>query len=181
MAIALFGGSFDPPHSGHLGVIHEALKSLPIEKLIIVPAYVNPFKKGTHASATLRLKWLQTIFEGNEKVEVSDFEILKGCPVRTIETVRHYLKKDPDIYLIIGADNLEDLSKWHRFDELDSLVTWVIAKRDQQKIDTRYLTLDVNEPISSSRLRQSIEYEKLPKKVADEIALYYKETYAKTH
>lgn len=181
MAIALFGGSFDPPHSGHLAVVYEALRSLPIKKIVIVPAYVNPFKKGTHAPAALRLKWLQAIFEGNEKVEVSDFETHKGYPVRTIETVQYYLRKDPNIYLIVGADNLETLSKWYRFDELDGLVTWVIAKRDQLEIDTQYLTLDIDEPISSSRLRRSMEYEKLPKKVADEITTYYKETYAKTH
>ena len=63
MAIALFGGSFDPPHSGHITVIYEALKSLPIERVIVVPAYVNPFKSGTHAPASLRLQWLKTIFD----------------------------------------------------------------------------------------------------------------------
>jgi len=181
MAIALFGGSFDPPHSGHITVIYEALKSLPIARLIVVPAYVNPFKSGTHAPAALRLKWLKTIFDAEKQIEVSDFETLQGRPVKTIETVQYYRQIDPDIYLIIGADNLEMLSKWHQFDELDRLVTWVVATRDQQKIDPRFLTLDVSETVSSTQLRQMMKHEQLPKKVANEIATYYKEKYAKTH
>jgi len=181
MAIALFGGSFDPPHSGHITVIYEALRSLPIDRLIVVPAYVNPFKNGTHAPAALRLKWLQAIFEAEEHVDVSDFETAQGQPVRSIETVLHYRQKDPEIYLIIGADNLEFLSKWHRFDELDRLVTWVVATRDQQQIDPHFLTLDVSEAVSSTQLRQTIQHELLPKKVANEIAIYYKEKHAATH
>jgi len=181
MAIALFGGSFDPPHSGHITVIYEALRSLPIERLIVVPAYVNPFKSGTHAPAALRLKWLKTIFDTEKNIEVSDFETAQGHPVRTIETVRHYLKEDPDIYLIIGADNLETLSKWHQFDELDRLVTWVVATRDQQKIDPHFQTLDVSEAVSSTQLRQTMKHEQLPKKVVNEIAIYYKEKHAATH
>jgi len=181
MAIALFGGSFDPPHSGHVTVIFEALKSLAIDRLIVVPAYVNPFKSGTHAPAALRLKWLKTIFDAEKNIEVSDFEVVQGRSVRTIETVQHYLKEDQVIYLIIGADNLETLSKWHQFDELDRLVKWVVATRDHQKIDPHFLTLNVSEAVSSTQLRQTMKQELLPKKVANEIAIYYKEKYAKTH
>ncbi len=181
MAIALFGGSFDPPHAGHLAVVNEALKKLLIERLIIVPAYVNPFKSGTHAPAYLRLEWLKRIFADEIRIEVSDFEVSQGQSVPTIKTVQHYRKKYDQIYLIIGADNLDSLSKWYRFDELDRLVTWVVATRDEQKVDAHFLTLNVKEPISSTTLRQKMQPDLLPKKVADEIARYYKEYHAKTH
>ncbi len=181
MAIALFGGSFDPPHSGHITVIYEALKSLPIEKLIVVPAYVNPFKNGTHAPAALRLKWLQAIFENEKHIGVSAFETMQGRPVKTIETVQHYREEDSQIYFIIGADNLKTLSKWYKFSELDRLVTWVVATRDQQIIDSHFITLNISESVSSTQLRQAMQYDQLPKKVANEIAIYYKENHATTH
>ena len=181
MAIALFGGSFDPPHTGHLAVVNEALKMLPIERLVIVPAYVNPFKSGTHAPAKLRLEWLRRIFADETHIEVSDYEIAQGQSVPTIKTVQHYRKKYDRIYLIIGADNLATLSKWYRFDELDPLVTWVVATRDEQKVDEHFLTLNVKEPVSSTTLRQEMQTDLIPEKVADEIAEFYKEQYAKTH
>jgi len=127
MAIALFGGSFDPPHSGHIAVVHEALKVLPVDRVVVVPAYVNPLKDGTHAPASLRLKWLKQAFKTVVGVEVSEFETVQGRAVYTIDTVRKYLQEDPKIYLIIGADNLKTLEKWHRFEALNHLVTWVVA------------------------------------------------------
>ncbi len=177
--IALFGGSFDPPHVGHLAIVDRALEQLDIEKLVIVPAYLNPFKSRSFASADQRLKWLHSIYEGNEKIEISDFEIAQNRPVPSIETVRHYLEEAEGIYLIIGADNIASLQKWYEYEELNRLVTWVVARRDGIEIPERFITLDTDEPVSSTGLRRNIEHTKLPSSVADEIAAYYKETHAR--
>ena len=82
MNIALYGGSFDPPHLGHVHVVHAALKTLDIDKIIVVPAFVNPFKSGTHAPAELRLKWLQEIFEDDKN------NLL-------LNPIEHFLKIEP--------------------------------------------------------------------------------------
>jgi len=181
MNIALFGGSFDPPHLGHVHVVHSALKTLDIERVIVVPAFVNPFKSGTHAPAELRLKWLQKIFYNDKDVEVSDIEVRQNRAVRTVETVEQFANSYAKIYFIIGADNLASLKQWHRFDELDELVTWVVATRDKIEIDERYIQLTVEHPISSSELREEIEEEHLPKEVALEIKIYYEENHARSH
>ena len=177
--IALFGGSFDPPHVGHLAIVDEALEQLDIEKLVIVPAYLNPFKSHSYASAEQRLKWLRAIYEGNDRVGISDFEIKKNRPVHSIETVRHFLEEAEEIYLIVGADNIASLEKWYAYEELDKLVTWVVARRDGIEIPERFMTLEIDKPVSSTDLRQQIEHTKLPESVADEIAAYYKENHAK--
>lgn len=182
--IALFGGSFDPPHVGHVAVVEKALQQLDIEKLFIVPAYLNPFKSHAHAPAALRLDWLKRIFADHHDVEISDFEIMKNRAVPSIETVTHFLQGGTGIYLIIGADNLASLKQWHRFNELDALVKWVIATRGDVEIPPHFIKLDISEPVSSTQLRERMEHHALPASVAEEIAQFYtqnKETNAKTH
>jgi len=179
MAIALFGGSFDPPHAGHVAIVTRALQTLPIERLYVVPAYVNPFKSGTHAPPELRLKWLQRIFGHIPGVTVSDFEIAQARPVPTIETVRHFRQTDADIYLIIGSDNLATLPKWHAFERLDGLVTWVVATRGGETAEG-YLALDVDVDVSSTELRTLQKGHLIPDPVRDEIENYYKDLNAKT-
>lgn len=181
MNIALYGGSFDPPHLGHVQIVHTALKTLDIEKVIVVPAFVNPFKSGTHAPAELRLKWLREIFYNDENVEVSDIEVRQNRAVRSIETVKHFARIYDKIYFIIGADNLASLQQWYRFDELNTLVTWVVATRDKIEIAENYIQLAVEQPISSSELREQIEDEHLPKEVAASIKTYYEDTHARSH
>jgi nicotinate-nucleotide adenylyltransferase len=177
--IALFGGSFDPPHRGHLAIVDEALQQLDIDELIIVPAYLNPFKSQSHAPASLRLKWLRAIFQNDPRVTVSDFEIAKNRPVPSIETVRHFSETSDHIYLIIGADNLASLTAWHEYETLDTMVTWVVARRDGIDVPEKYRILDTDHPVSSTQLRRHIERHALPQAVADEITAYYKETNAK--
>jgi nicotinate-nucleotide adenylyltransferase len=176
--IALFGGSFDPPHLGHITIVDKALEKLDIEKVVIVPAYLNPFKSKSHASAPLRLKWLKQIFAGRKNVEISDFEITQNRAVATIETVNHFSRNDQKIYLIIGADNLKSLHKWFRFDELDKIVTWAVASRNGIEIPPEFITLDVAKPVSSTQLRNRQKHHELPPSVAKEIAQFYKETNA---
>ena len=175
MNIALYGGSFDPPHLGHIQVVDKALESLEIDKVIIVPAFVNPFKEGTHAPAALRLKWLTAIFADRKDVEVSDIEVSQNRAVPSIETVEKLAKKYEKIYFIIGADNLASLRRWQQFEKLDRLVTWVVATRDKIAIDDRYIQLSVRYPISSSELRETPEHQHLPAEVADEIQIFYEQ------
>lgn len=175
MAIAVFGGSFDPPHAGHVAVVRRALQTLPVETLFVIPAYVNPFKSGTHAPPELRLKWMQRIFAEEPRVRISDFEIAQGRPVPTIETVRHFRQADPEIYLIIGADNLDSLSKWHNFEALDSMVTWVVASRDGHESGNMLRSLDVDVDVSSTELRGLKKLHLIPENVREEIENYYKE------
>ena len=181
MNIALYGGSFDPPHLGHVHVVHAALKTLEIDKVVVVPAFVNPFKSGTHAPAELRFRWLQEIFNDDRDVEVSDIEVSQNRAVRSIETVKRFAAEYEKIYFIIGADNLASLKQWHRYDELNALVTWVVATRDKIEIADDYIQLAVEQPFSSSELREQIEDEHLPKEVAESIKTYYEENHARSH
>jgi nicotinate-nucleotide adenylyltransferase len=177
--VALYGGSFDPPHIGHISVV-EALERLPyISKILIMPTYLNPFKRSFYAPPKLRLKWLREIFSSHEKVTVSSFEIDLNKEVPTVETVKYLKKRFSKIYLVIGADNLQSLHKWHAYEELKELVTFIVAKRDNIPVSDEFIQLNITEDISSSQLRQNMDISKIPKTLAKEIANYYKEYNAK--
>ena len=177
--IALFGGSFDPPHIGHEAIVKALINFKEIDKVIIMPTFLNPFKSKFYAPASLRIKWLKDVFNDYKNVEISSYEVDSAKAVTTITSVKHLLKSYKKIYLVIGADNLDSLHRWKKYDELKELVTFIIAPRDSIKIPSNFLRLKVDEEISSTRLRENIELSKLPKKCAQDIYKYYKENNCK--
>ena len=165
MNIAIFGGSFDPYHDGHQAVIEKALQTLDIDKLFVVPTYLNPFKKTFYHDENTRLENVKQKLKDFEKVEVLDYEVQQKRAVFTIETIK-YLKNKFDldkIYLIIGADNLEKLDSWHSIDEIKRLVTFVVATRGNTKIPQKFKKLDVKKDISSTKIRRKMIVDKIVK------------------
>jgi nicotinate-nucleotide adenylyltransferase len=175
MKLALYGGSFDPPHAGHVAIVTKALNVLAVDKLVIVPASRNPFKPSVAASGAVRYRWLKEIFKPYEKVEISDFEILQKRSVYTIETVQHFAPLCDTLYLIIGADNLEKLYDWHRIEELNKMVQWVVAARSDIPIPENMIRLNIDVPISSTDFRSTFCPLGLEPDIEKNIITYYKE------
>jgi len=177
--VALFGGSFDPPHLGHVAIV-EALEKLDfIDKIIIVPTFLNPFKTKTFASSQQRYSWLESLFDGKSKIIVDDYELQQKRKVASIETVNYLLKQFEKVYLVIGADNLASLHKWEQFEALRTQVTFIVASRGKIPIPNEFIHLEIDKNISSSQLREEIDINKIPKKCAEEIAQHYKENNAR--
>lgn len=173
--IALFGGSFDPPHIGHIKIV-EALKKLSfIDKVVVMPTYQNPFKSSFSAPPYLRLQWLRDIFKNDTQVEVNSYEVDLKKATPTIESVLYLNEFYDKIYVVIGADNLGSLKKWHRYEELKKMVNFIVVTRNDMPLEDNFLTLTIQENISSTQLRRDIQREKLPKECAAEIEKYYKE------
>jgi len=175
MNIAVYGGSFDPPHIGHEEIIKESLKTLDIEQLFVVPTFLNPFKDTFFAPAKIRLKWVEKLLLEIPHAKVLDFEIKQNRPVSSIETIQYVLKnyEIDKIYLIIGADNVADLPKWKEYETLKKLVTFVVATRDALIIPKNLQKLDINVTISSTLLRKNLKREYLPIMIADNILKFY--------
>lgn len=157
--VAIFGGSFDPPHKAHQHIVEMAVKNLDIDKLLIVPAYLNPFKSTSLASASKRLEWCHILFDDLKHVSVEEYEIKEGKSTTTSQTVKHF-NIDYDVkYIIIGSDNLSTLEKWHEFEWLNAHITWVVITRagHHVNVDTlrssKVLTLDV--PVCSTDIRKT--------------------------
>ena len=169
MNIAIFGGSFDPPHLGHDMIVKEALKSLNINKLIIIPTFLSPFKSEFGAPPLLRLQWCNELWSNlDEKIIISDYEISQNRPVATIESVRYFkCEFNPKkIYLIIG-------------DELRELVSFVVASRDGIMVESNLQKLDINVKISSSKIKSELNFKHIPTAILDSVEKFYKEKNAR--
>jgi nicotinate-nucleotide adenylyltransferase len=171
--IAIFGGSFDPIHIAHVAIVKEVLKKLDIEKVIVVPTYLNPFKSSFYLNPKTRFNLIKKVFKEFEKVQVCDYEINQEKTSYSIDTV-NYLKNlyNPSkIYLIIGEDNLETLDKWYEIDKLKELVEFVVATRKsfESKKAKEFKNLDIDINISSSLLRDKINLNYIPKEIKDDI------------
>ena len=173
MHIAIFGGSFDPVHIAHEAIVNQALKSLNIQKVIVVPTYLSPFKKSFHYEPQQRAQLLKTVFSHNKNVTICDYEINKSKSVYSIDTI-NYLKnlyQPKKIYFIIGEDNIKGLSKWHKIDEIKELCEFVVASRsagsNSEINNFKILKIDID--ISSSKLRENIDLNFIPKQIKEDI------------
>jgi len=177
--VAIFGGSFDPPHQGHQEIVRKAVETLEIDRLIVVPAYLNPFKYSSLASAVQRLEWCHLLFDDIPKVIVDEYEIQQGKSIRTSQTVKHFNTMYEVGYLIIGSDNLSTLTKWHEFEWLNKTITWVIATRAKHPLNTENLRswkiLEIDFPVSSSHIREKIDLHYIDNKIKQSVQKALKE------
>ncbi len=119
--IVLFGGTFDPIHTGHIQVITEASKVIGADKTILIPARRSPFKDyNPIASDADRLAIASLAISDRPNFLVSDFELSNIPPSYTIDTIRHFsiLYPDSQLYWVCGADVVDDLSHWHQVEQL---------------------------------------------------------------
>lgn len=180
--IAIFGGSFDPPHNGHHKIVQKALEVLEIDKLIVTPAYLNPFKHASHATPSQRLHWCKEIFH-HPKVEISSFEIDQHKSIYSAQTIAHFRQYYEVKYFIIGADNVASLDKWHQFEWINETITWAIAHRDKIAFDTsmirEWVDLPIEVNISSSMIRTALMFDHIDHKIKDEIERVYRSALVK--
>jgi nicotinate-nucleotide adenylyltransferase len=130
--LALFGGTFDPPHVGHLLAASDAVEALELDRLVFVPAGQQPFKQGDiHATAGQRAEMLEAMVEGDGRFEVDRLEIERGGLSYTVDTLAEYARRHPAArrYLLIGADLTSQISQWREAERLPALAEIVILER----------------------------------------------------
>jgi len=174
---ALFGGSFDPPHLGHRCILEELLKRPEVDRVIVMPAWLNPFKERSHASAEQRLEWCRRVFD-LPGVTVSDREIRQERPVYTVETWAALRSEGlPLHYLVVGSDNLPTIRSWKAFDRLNDETVWIVATRRGTRPDLGPLRaaelLPVEVPVSSTMIRRGEGLEYLDPRIRDEVIETY--------
>jgi len=178
MNIAIFGGSFDPPHIGHEEIVNKSLEILTIDKLILIPTFLNPFKNRSYLSAKQRLYLLDNLFQ-NKKIRICDFEVRQKKQVATIDTIDHIKStiNPTKIHLVIGADNLETLHQWKNINRLKQLVTFVVFARNNLKLkhDTiQFETIKIDIDISSTSLRKNLNLKFIPHKIQQKVKEIWK-------
>jgi nicotinate-nucleotide adenylyltransferase len=156
--IGIYGGTFDPIHYGHLILAREALETLNLEKVIFVPAAASPFRDAPKADAQVRLSMLRAAVEGETGFVLDDCELRRPAPSYAIDTVEDFLKREGEVavHYLIGADNLPALSKWHRFDELRKLVSFVVLDRTGMETTPDYPVVRRKIDISATDIRKRV-------------------------
>jgi nicotinate-nucleotide adenylyltransferase len=157
--IAIYGGTFDPVHHAHLILAREAIETLDLDKVILVPAAISPLKKAAPvASGEVRLGMLQAAIEGEPEFEVDECELLRPPPSYTIDSVGEIRRRECDvsIYCLIGEDNVEQLPQWHRFAKLEKMVRFVVLDRTGKRPSHSYQLIHRPIDISATEIRRRV-------------------------
>jgi nicotinate-nucleotide adenylyltransferase len=134
--IGLFGGTFDPVHSGHLHAARRALEAFDLDRVVFVPAGRSPYKLGQPLTAgEHRLAMLERAIAGEPRFSISAIELERAGPSYTIDTVRalpRAIGEAPDVemYLIVGSDNLPGLPGWREVHTLLERVHPIVVHRE---------------------------------------------------
>ena len=162
--LGVFGGTFDPPHRGHLAVAKAAQRTFALDRVLLVVAN-DPWKKSPDRAITPaadRLAMVQALASNQAGLEVSDREIRRGGPSYTVVTLRELAAAHPgsELFLIIGRDLVDDFSSWHESVEIGRLATIVVVDRPGYVTDPqRDWKMLIIEPVdvSSTELREQLQ------------------------
>ena len=157
--IAVYGGTFDPIHHGHLIVAREALERLGAEEVIFIPARVSPLRKTAPvARDEIRLLMIQAAIKNEPGFAVDDCELRRPPPSYTIDTIEQIrqLKGDATVYCLVGEDNVDRLTKWRRFANLEKMVRFVVLDRSGQRPHHAYPVIRRKIDISATEIRKRV-------------------------
>ena len=169
-SIALFGGSFDPIHNGHLFVIEELLSSARFEKFIVIPAG-NPWQKSVAASAAHRLAMveiaLKECMSKYRELEISRFEIDDPRPSYAFQSIDYFTMQNPGANLvwIIGSDAFAKIDEWKEIEQVAKSVKFLVITRPGEKLESAkaaksitFSQIEINAlDISSTKVRNLIK------------------------
>ena len=131
--IGILGGSFDPAHKGHLAISKKAKKIFKLDKIIWAITKKNPFKKQSNINIQVRMKFCKKIIGKNNFIKVKFYED-KIKSNKTIKLIDHLSEnKKSEIYFLMGADNLINFHKWHKWKEISQKCKIIVFDRQGYK------------------------------------------------
>ncbi|WLR49914.1 nicotinate-nucleotide adenylyltransferase [Bacillus tianshenii] len=160
--VGIIGGTFDPPHNGHLLIAEEVRSALSLEQIWFMPSNVPPHKERKVTDSMHRIEMVRRAIGENQHFAMQLIEFERDGRSYTIDTLKLLKQQHPDteFFFIIGADMVEYLPKWHRIDELMEIVQFVGVKRPGYQFQTDYPVQYVDVPqfdVSSTSLRERFE------------------------
>lgn len=163
--VGILGGTFNPPHFGHLIMANEAHHSLGLEEVRFMPNAIAPHKEVSGVTAAQRLKMTELAIEGFPQFRIEDYEINTGGVSFTFNTISHLMEREPgtEFYFIIGGDSVADLDSWHRIHELAEMIQFVGIGRPGYDATTEFPVMMIDSPemhLSSTMLRDRVAAKK---------------------
>lgn len=161
--IGIIGGTFNPPHIGHLFIASEVMTKLNLSEVWFMPNNIPPHKEHKeYVSNQERVEMLTLAISDQRKFKLQLIELERDGPSYTYDTMKMLQNKytDKTFYFIIGGDMVEYLPHWQNIDDLVRMVTFVGVKRPGYSFPTQYPILEVDVPqldISSSMIRERLK------------------------
>jgi nicotinate-nucleotide adenylyltransferase len=163
LRIGVLGGTFNPPHVGHLLIASDAFESLGLDRMLIIPAAANPLKSGDAGAATpqQRLAMTRLTFGDDPRFEVSSMEIERGGLSYTVDTLEALRASEPqaELILLVGTDSFDSMSGWKNPARIRELATIAVLARgsadtatpsDVKRVTTRRID------VSSTEIRSRV-------------------------
>lgn len=155
--LGVLGGTFDPPHVGHLVVAQDVHEALELDRLLVVPAPRPPHREPV-LPAGVRLELVRRCFEGDDRIEVSDLEFRRPGPSYTVDTLEQLRReRSPErLWCVIGADQLEALDRWRAPGRILELARLAVMSRGGELPRPDRVDPDVAfEPVRVTRIELS--------------------------
>ena len=153
LRIAFFGGSFDPPHLGHLAIANALITQFDLDEFVFVPAFHAPHKKSAPTSAFDRYAMLCLATQNEPRISVSRIEIempQRPYSVETLERLSQMLPRE-EIFFVMGADSWRDIRTWREWERLFEMTDHIVVTRPGYEIETDHVTDGVRDRIIDVR------------------------------
>ncbi len=138
MNIGVYGGTFNPPHLGHLILAQSAIDALALDRVLLVPAFQSPFKHRSESlPASLRAEMVELAVSDNGKLRGEYYEVERAGVSFTLDTLKHLRMKHPDdtLFLLMGADTFLEFHLWKEPETIAGLAVLAVAERPGYEID----------------------------------------------
>lgn len=138
MNIGVYGGTFNPPHIGHLILAESAIDGLGLDRVLLVPAAQSPFKEADESPpAEVRAEMVELAVSGNRRLAGEYAEALRGGVSYTVDTLRMLRERHPGdtLFLLMGADTFNEFPLWRDPDAITALATIGVAERPGHPLD----------------------------------------------
>lgn len=157
--VGILGGTFNPPHIGHLVMANEAFHAARLDEVRFMPNFIAPHKEVSGGSAVQRLEMVKLAIADHPSFAVEPIEIDQGGVSYSVETMARLIEREPDteFHFIIGGDMAAGLKDWHRIDELCEMVRFIGVSRPGYEAITEYPVDFIQSPeihLSSTLLRE---------------------------
>ncbi len=162
MTLAVFGGSFDPVHNGHIAMARYVLDKGLTQKVVVVPAFQSPFKSGSFAPGNHRLIMARLGFAEIDQAYVDDLELRRLGPSFMVDTLKQLQKDHPQnsLKLVVGADNVAGFFQWEKPEEILSLAQIIVLGRQGSSFEIPaehkkafFICADFDQKMSSTEIR----------------------------
>lgn len=161
--VGLLGGTFNPPHMGHLVIAEQVLEKANLDEIRFLPNHVPPHKQADKSvSVEQRLFMLQKAIKSNPHFSIERIELEREGASYTYDTIKLLTEREEDteFSFIIGGDMIEYLPRWYRIEELQEMVRFIGVNRPSYSHDTTFNVQLVEVPaidISSSYIRNTVK------------------------